>query len=145
MSTTLETALQALAAALSALPGGAKLERNADVPTTVDLPGLLILRDGDPGEPEITLSPLRYSFDHVAALEIYVQAGATTARAATLPDLLAEVGAALAGASRTLGGRVEFVSWSAPSFDDTPVAGAATIRGAHVAVTLSYTTSNPLT
>ena len=38
--------------------------------------GLLILRDSDPGEPAVTLSPLRYHYQHRAEIEAVVQAGA---------------------------------------------------------------------
>ena len=31
--------------------------------------GLLILRDGDPGDPEVTLSPLRHHSQHRAKIE----------------------------------------------------------------------------
>lgn len=91
--TTLETALVALAAVLTGPPGSAPLQRNVDVPSTVDLTGLLILRDGNPGEPETILSPLRYSYEHAAELEIYVQSSPSSARAATLPALLAGLAA----------------------------------------------------
>jgi hypothetical protein len=56
MPTPRETILAALHARLSALP--ATVLRGDVLPERVPAEGLLILRDGEPGEPEVTLSPL---------------------------------------------------------------------------------------
>jgi len=55
--------------------------------------GLLILRDGEPGEPEVTLSPLRYHYQHRAEIEAVVH-GAS--RDTAFDTLCASVGAAIA-------------------------------------------------
>ncbi|MCB0476339.1 MAG: hypothetical protein KDC69_11730, partial [Flavobacteriaceae bacterium] len=47
--------------------------RNEAMPVDVPENGLLILRDGAPGEPEVTLSPLTYSWQHRAEIELYAQ------------------------------------------------------------------------
>ena len=57
-----ETILAALYARLSVLP--AKVLRGDVLPERIPAEGLLILRDGEPGEPEVTLSPLRYHYQH---------------------------------------------------------------------------------
>ena len=62
-----ETILAALHARLSALPATAL--RGEVLPERVPAEGLLILRDGEPGEPEVTLSPLRYHYQHRAEIE----------------------------------------------------------------------------
>ena len=59
MPTTRESILQALHMLLQTLP--ATTLRGEILPERVPSVGLLILRDGDPGEPEVTLSPLRYA------------------------------------------------------------------------------------
>ena len=74
MPTPRETILAALHARLSALPATAL--RGEVLPERVPAEGLLILRDGEPGEPEVTLSPLRYHYQHRAEIETVVQ-GAT--------------------------------------------------------------------
>ena len=58
MPTTRETMLAALHARLSALPATAL--RGEVLPERVPTEGLLIPRDGEPGEPVVTLSPLAY-------------------------------------------------------------------------------------
>ena len=70
MPTPRETILAALHARLSALPATAL--RGEVLPERVPAAGLLILRDGEPGEPEVTLSPLRYHYQHRAEIEIDV-------------------------------------------------------------------------
>jgi hypothetical protein len=66
-----ETILAALHARLSALPATAL--RGEVLPERVPAEGLLILRDGEPGEPEVTLSPLAYHYQHPAEIEAVVQ------------------------------------------------------------------------
>lgn len=71
MPTPRETILAALHARLSALHATAL--RGDVLPERVPVAGLLILRDGEPGEPEVTLSPLRYHYQHRAEIEAVVQ------------------------------------------------------------------------
>ena len=71
MPSTRETILAALHARLSVLPATAL--RGEVLPERVPATGLLILRDGEPGEPEVTLSPLRYHYQHRAEIEAVVQ------------------------------------------------------------------------
>jgi hypothetical protein len=71
MPTPRETILAALQARLSALSATAL--RGEVLPERVPAAGLLILRDGEPGEPEVTLSPLAYHYQHRAEIEAVVQ------------------------------------------------------------------------
>ena len=71
MASTRETILTALLARLSALP--ATTLRGEVLPERIPAAGLLILRDGEPGEPEVTLSPLRYHYRHRVEIEAVVQ------------------------------------------------------------------------
>ena len=99
MPTTRETILSALHALLQCQP--ATVLRGEVLPERVPAAGLLILRDGDPGEPSVTLSPLRYHYQHRADVEAVVQTG--TGRDTAFDLLVAGVGTVLA-ADRTLGG-----------------------------------------
>ena len=103
--------------------------------------GLLILRDGDPGEPAVTLSPLRYHYQHRAEVEAVVQAG--TGRDTAFDALAAGVGTVLA-ADRTLGGLCDWVEAEAPRPVDLAVDGAATLKAAVIPIVLHYSTSDPL-
>ena len=73
MPSTRETILSALHSLLQTQP--APVLRGEVLPERVPAAGLLILRDGDPGEPAVTLSPLRYHYQHRAEIEAVVQAG----------------------------------------------------------------------
>ena len=119
MPTARETIIAALLARLSALPSTAL--RGEVLPERVPADGLLILRDGEPGEPEVTLSPLRYHYQHRAEIETVVQ-GAD--RDAAFDTLTASIGAVIS-AERTLGGLCDWVEAEAPRSFDLPVEGAA--------------------
>ena len=59
MASKREEVLQALLAQLQTVPLG-KVERNRLRPERIPPEGLIILRDGEIGEPEVLLSPLSY-------------------------------------------------------------------------------------
>lgn len=133
-----ETILSALHAALQTQP--APVLRGEVLPERVPAAGLLILRDGDPGEPAVTLSPLRYHYQHRAEIEAVVQG---TDRDAAFDTLTASIGTALA-ADRTLGGHCDWVEAEAPRPVDLPVEGAASLKAAVIPVVLYYSTADPL-
>ncbi|TKZ20808.1 acyl-CoA transferase [Shimia litoralis] len=133
-----ETILSALHARLSALSATAL--RGEVLPERVPADGLLILRDGDPGEPEVTLSPLAYHYQHRAEIEAVVQ-GAN--RDGAFDALCASVGEAIA-IDRTLGGLCDWIEADAPQPVDLPVEGAASYKAGVILLTLIYTTSDPL-
>jgi hypothetical protein len=139
MPTTRESALAALHSRLQ--PLAALTLRDEVLPERIPTAGLIILRDGQPGEPEVTLSPLRYHYQHRAELEVVVQAG--TGGASAFDDLIEAIGAALE-ADRTLGGLCDWVEPEAPSSVDLPVEGSAALKAALITVVLHYTTTGPL-
>ena len=139
MPTTRETILAALHARLQTL--AATVLRDEVLSERIPPGGLIILRDGQPGEPEVTLSPLRYHFLHRAELEVIVQ-GAND-RATAFDTLMLAIGTALT-ADRTLGGLCDWVEAEAPASVDLPVEGAVSLKAAVVIVVLHYTTTDPL-
>ena len=138
MPTPRETILVALHARLLALPATAL--RGDVLPERVPDAGLLILRDGEPGEPEVTLSPLAYHYQHRAEIEAVVQ-GAD--RDGAFDALCASIGAVIT-ADRTLGGLCDWVEAEAPQPVDLPFEGAASLKAAAIPVTLHYSTTDPL-
>ena len=139
MPTTRETILTALHARLQ--PLAALTLRDEVLPERIPPAGLVILRDGQPGEPEVTLSPLLYHYQHRAELEVVVQAG--NGRTSAFDDLTAAIGMALE-ADRTLGGLCDWIEPEAPASVDLPVEGAASLKAAVITVVLHYTTTGPL-
>lgn len=140
MSTTRETVLAALHARLQ--PLAAIVLRNEALPERIPAAGLIILRDGQPGEPEVTLSPLRYHYQHRAELEVVVQAG--IGRASAFDDLITAIGVSLS-TDRTLGGLCDWLEPEAPASVDLPIEGAAALKAAVITVVLHYSTVGPLT
>lgn len=133
-----ETILSALYLQLQVLD--ATVLRGEVLPERLPSAGLLIVRDGDPGEPEVTLSPLRYHYQHRAEIEAIVQ-GAN--RDATFDWLVVSVGAVIA-ADRTLGGLCDWVEAEAPQPVDLPVEGAASLKAGIIPIVLYYATSDVL-
>ena len=140
MPTKRETILSALHARLQTF--AAPVLRGDVLPERIPATGLIILRDGKPGEPEVTLSPLTYFYGHRAELEVVIQAG--TGRDALFDVLTASIGAALA-IDRTLGGLCDWVEAEAPEPVDLPIEGAAALKAAVIIVVLHYATQDPLT
>ena len=141
MPTIREQILSALLARLETVPD-ATVRREAPLPETVPAGGLIILRDGDPGDPEVVLSPVTYLWEHQTEIEIILQRGQDDDSAA-LDTLLMAVGNALA-ADRSLGGLAEWLDWGAPTTSGLAIDGAAALRGATVPVTIHYGSSDPL-
>lgn len=143
MASTRETVLAALHAALKAefAPWPyIDVLRSEPLPVTIPPQGLLILRDGNPGDPEATLSPLRWHYQHRAEVEVLVQ---VDGRADVFDAICVRIGAVLA-ADRTLGGLCDWAEPEAPQPSDLPVEGAETIKAAVIAVVLHYSTADPL-
>ena len=118
-----------------------KVERNRMRPERVPPEGLLILRDGELGEPEILLSPLLYVWTHTARIEVYSAAGDLDAH---MDALLVSIGNALS-ANPTLNGLIDLMDIGPPDFDGAAPEGGADIKAAVVPIRVTYETSHPLT
>ena len=134
-----ETILSALHSLLQTLP--ATVLRGEVLPERVPAAGLMILRDGNPGEPGVTLSLLTWHYQHRAELEVVVQANA--GRDAAFDHLVAQIAAALS-ADRTLGGLCDWVEAEAPEPVDLAIEGAISLKAAVIPVVLHYSTGDPL-
>ncbi len=141
MPSVREQILCALLARLETVPA-ATVKREAPLPETVPAGGLIILRDGDPGDPEVVLSPVTYLWEHQTEIEVILQRGQDDDSVA-LDVLLMAVGTALA-ADRSLGGLAEWLDWGAPKTSGLAIDGAAALRGATVPLTIHYGSSDPL-
>lgn len=140
MPTTRETILTALADLLSTIPHVPVL-RGEVLPERIPPAGLMILRDGNPGEPGMTLSPLMYHYQHRAELEMIVQS--TTDRDAVFDALSAQIGAVIA-ADRTLRGLCDWIEPEAAEPVDLPIEGAAPLKAGIIPIILHYATSDAL-
>lgn len=141
MTTKRETVLSAMFTLLQGIGGGATVLRNEILPERIPADGLLIMRDGQPGEPEVTLSPLRYHWQHRVEIEAFVR-GASGLELAF--DVLAEAVGQVVDADRTLGGLCDWIETDAPEPVDLAVEGATNIKAAVLMLTLHYVSDDPL-
>lgn len=142
--TTVEAVLQALGACIAAgLPTGVAFQRGGVLPVRIPAAGIVILRDGDPGEAETWLSPPGFYYEHEAELELVVDRPTAAQRAAAFDALKFSVGTALA-ADPTLGGLVDHAEPRAAAAIDLPVDGADGLKAASIRILLAYATANPL-
>jgi hypothetical protein len=139
-----ETAIAALhatlAAGLASRSPAPLVLRGETIPQRIPPGGLVVLRDGDTVEETAILSPLSWSIEHRAEVEVTVAGSTPAARTALLDALLIAIGAALT-ADCTMGGAVEWAQPGAAEFQDTEFEGAAAARSALVPVTLWFTTA----
>ncbi len=143
MSSKREAVLAGVLALLRTALPFAEVKRNLAKPERIPPGGLVIVRDGDPGEPEVLLSPLTYLYTHRIALEIAARESGSQSREQALDAMLAAVGAAVA-ADRTLGGLCELLEAEAPATADVEASGAQAVRWADAAIVASYATIDPL-
>jgi hypothetical protein len=138
-----ELALQGLFLCLQNGLSDVAVTRNDPVPVKIPKTGLVILRDGDAGEAEITLSPTRYHYSHDVEIEVLIQKADDGDRDLALDALLVAIGSALI-VDPYLNGAVDYMMIGSPEFIIEPVEGAPAIKAAIVPITLEYSTLNPL-
>lgn len=149
MTTQREAILSAFAEAitsgLEATTPDAAVMRNPDRVQTPTHGGLVLIEDGDPGEPlERTLgSPGGWYYEHPVRVTILVSGPNKDVRAATCDDLVAAVGAA-AIADRSLGGLASWIETSAPDIGNEPHDGGDAVTTATADIVIAYTLTNPM-
>jgi hypothetical protein len=141
-----ECAIGALFAVLGQLPlgtSGTMVKRNVALPERVSEQAMAILRDGEMGEPEVSLSPLTYHWQHQVAIELFVADADASERDARMDGLLVEL-AALIEADRTLGGVIEYAEIGPPKFDELAPDGSSGIKACLLPIVLHYSSPGPL-
>ena len=138
-----ENAIGALFAVLGQLSLGMMVKRNAALPERIADHAMAILRDGEMGEPEVSLSPLTYHWQHQVAIELFVADPDASTRDARMDGLLTEL-ASLIEADRTLAGVVEYAEIGQPKFDELAPEGTSGIKACLLPVVLHYSSAGPL-
>ena len=138
-----ENAIGALFAVLGQLSLGTTVKRNAALPERIANHAMAILRDGEMGEPEVSLSPLTYHWQHQVAIELFVADPDASTRDARMDGLLTEL-ASLIEADRTLAGVVEYAEIGQPKFDELAPEGTSGIKACLLPVVLHYSSAGPL-
>jgi hypothetical protein len=138
-----EQVIDALNALLETIPD-AVVERNSVLPEKIPNGGLIILRDGDPGEPEQALGGFGSTYhQHAVEIEVYVEEGDAAARDIAFDDLLQQIGTVL-DADPTLGGLAFGLIYGRPETSIEAIAGAPAIKSGTLIVTVDYDTATPL-
>ena len=91
MASKRETVLAAVRALVAATLPNAQVKRNLAKAERIPPGGLVVIRDGDPGEPEVTLSPLSYLYSHRIPLEIAAHESAALSRERALDAMLTAI------------------------------------------------------
>ena len=138
-----ESAIGALFAVLGELSLGSTVKRNAALPERIADHAMAILRDGEMGEPEVSLSPLTYHWQHQVAIELFVADPDASTRDSRMDGLLTEL-ASLIEADRTLAGVVEYAEIGQPKFDELAPEGTSGIKACLLPVVLHYSSAGPL-
>jgi len=130
-----EQVLEALRALLEAIPD-VVVARNSVLPEKAPAGGLVILRDGDPGEPEQALGGFGNAYyQHAVEIEVYLEQGDAAARDAAFDILLRQIGVALE-ADPTFGGLAFGLTYGRPEPAMEAVSGAPAITTATTRATL---------
>lgn len=143
MASRSEQVLIALVDRLRQIPD-VGVERNSALPERIPDGGLVVVRDGDPGEPEQALggfAPVYYR--HAVELEIYAESGDQAIRDQTFDELTTAIGTAL-DADPTLGGLVFGMIYGRPEVMTDAVEGGPAIKTGTITLVLDYEAPSPL-
>ena len=138
--------LKAVIAAIeAALPNAEVKGLSADdaKPSRIGPGGTVIVRAGDPGEPEVDLSPLAYNYTHRIPVEVGAYEAGGLGPEDVVDAMLGAIGEWLI-TDPTLGGLVDHVEPSAASTDDFEAFGAEAGRWGDAEIVATYSTPSPL-
>ncbi|GAA0278320.1 hypothetical protein LNAOJCKE_4554 [Methylorubrum aminovorans] len=138
-----EQVIEAVAALVKAALPKATHYRNEVKQRAIEANGYVNVDDGDPGEPEVTLNPTTWIYEHELPVEVAANAYGTKTAEARLDAMLQAIGTAVA-ADRTLGGLCDYLQVSAAATEPLTAEGAKVSRLAVVGITAVYGTTDPL-
>lgn len=123
----------------------AKIERNSAVPERIPPTGLVIIRDGNPGEPEYVLGGFATAYySHNIEIEIYIQEAVPAQRDRKFDELMQVIGAVFES-HPTLDGLVAGLTYARPDAMTQPVDGGPAIKNGIILLLAEYETQTPLT
>lgn len=137
MASKHDLVLDAVKALIEATLPNARVVRNRRDGATAWPGGEVLIEDGDPGEPEVDLSPLTFNYQRRVHLKFWPPTGGDVS------DLMEPVGAACE-ADRTLGGLAQWLQPEAPDRDPVDILGAAAVNAAEADLIVAYSTNKPL-
>lgn len=102
--------------------------------------GNVIMRDGDPGQPQITLSPVRYEWNHQVLVEV---SASGPYRKSTVDRLVMLLDACIAQDRQLGGDAIDCRIVDAPTIEEFENEGTETVRAATVIITAFYVSDSP--
>lgn len=149
MSSIRDRVLDAVKAAIvAALPNAdVKLQGNEDDDAkarSIGPGGTVIIRAGDPGEPEVYLSPRTYVYAHRIPIEVAAFASDTQTPAKIVDAMLVAIGEQV-DLDPSFGGLCDDSECEAPQSDDLETLGVKSGQWSNGAIIAIYGTPNPLT
>jgi hypothetical protein len=138
-----EQVLEAIKVMIATALPTADVARNAAKPKSIGAGGAVFIRDGDPGEPDVILSPIRYTYSHRVSIELGLRKDGTKSKEMVADDMMTAINHAIE-ANRTLGGLCEWMEPDAPVSDDMTVQGAEAGLWVEFGIIATYTTTSPL-
>lgn len=122
----------------------ARVERNSVLPEKIPADGLIVIYDGDPGEPELVLGGFNNAYyDHEIEVVLYIEEGDPAQRDLKFDTMLVQIGLVLEENPK-LDGLVAGLSYARPEVAIEPVIGAPAIKTGTLIVMAEYDTSSPL-
>lgn len=122
----------------------ARVERNSVLPEKIPADGLIVIYDGDPGEPEQVLGGFNNAYyEHQIEVVLYIEEGDAAQRDLKFDAMLVQIGQVLE-ANPKLDGLVAGLSYARPEIAIEPVIGAPAIKTGTLIVMAEYDTSSPL-
>ena len=140
MSKRLDVLNAIKALVIAALPGAevVGLDEQEGEPARVSAGGRVEIYAGEPGEPEMDLSPLTYNYAHAIPVQVLMP------NEAALDAALVAIGTSIE-ADRQLGGLCEWLDATAPNTENVRDEGTKAVRFAPLAITALYSSLSPLT
>lgn len=122
----------------------ARVERNSVLPEKIPADGLIVIYDGDPGEPELVLGGFNNAYyEHQIEVVLYVEEGNPAQRDQKFDAMLVQIGQVLEGNPK-LDGLVAGLSYARPEIAIEPVIGAPAIKTGTLVIIAEYDTASPL-
>lgn len=122
----------------------ARVERNSVLPEKVPGDGLIIIYDGDPGDPDLVLGGFGSAYyQHAIEVVVYVEEGNPAQRDQKFDAILLQIGEVLE-AHGDLDGLVAGLTYSRPDISIEPVIGGPAIKTGTIILIADYDSPAPL-
>jgi hypothetical protein len=138
-----EQVIQAVADLIKAALPKAGHFRNDAKQQEIGTGGYVNVDDGDPGDPEVTLNPATWIYEHQIPVDVVANATRTATAETRLDTMLQAIGTAVA-ADRTLGGLCDYLMVTAATTEPVTAEGAPVARYALIGIVAVYGTTDPL-